>query len=107
MVKRLNDWYSESKIPLVVKYGNSGYRLRAESAYVLRIPINVTVRTKIDDFLKLLKNSGLVEKFPLTMVVEKLQISHRNATRLISEAVACGRLERQRLQRSTLYSIIS
>ncbi len=106
LVKRLNDWFSENKIPLVVKYGNSGYRLRAESAYVLRIPTNVTVRTKIDNFLQLLRDNGLVESFPITMVVEKLQLSRRNATRLLSEAVSCGKLQRRGRTQSTLYSII-
>ncbi len=106
LVKRLNDWFMGRKIPLVVKYGNSGYRLRAEKGYLLRIPTNVKVRTKIDDFLELLKSNGLVENFAVSTVAEKLQLSHRNATRLVSEAVACGKLERRRLQRCTLYSLI-
>lgn len=106
LVKRLNDWFREHKIPLVVKYGNSGYRLRAEKAYLLRIPTNVKVRTKIDDFLDLLKNNGLIENFSVALVAEKLQLSHRKATRLVSEAVASGKLIRRRLQRSTLYSFI-
>lgn len=104
LVKRLNDWFLTHKVPLVIKYGNSGYRLRSEEGFLLRIPTNVVVRTKADDFLQLLKSHSLVENFSVAMVAEKLQLSHRNATRLVSEAVASGKLERRRMQRSTLYS---
>ncbi len=105
LVKRLNDWFTENKIPLVMKYGDAGYRLRAEEAYVLRIPTKDTVRTKIDDFLESLRSNGLVKNFEVKEILKKLPLSRRSIFRLLSEAVASGKLQHRKLQRSGLYSI--
>ncbi len=106
LVKRLNNWFADHKIPLVVKYGNSGYRLRAEEAYVLRIPTHVSVRSKIDHFLQLLKDNGLVKNFQAIEVLEKLQLSRRSTFRFLSEGVASGKLQRRGPSKHAVYSII-
>ncbi len=106
LVKRLSDWFVDNKIPLAIKYGNAGYRLRAEKGYVLRIPTNVTVRSKIDDFMELLKRNGLVKNFQVKEVIEKLHLSRRSTFRLLSEAVARGKLERKGRSQNTVYRVI-
>ncbi len=105
-VKRLNDWFTDNKIPLVINYGDAGYRLRAVKAYVLRIPTNVAVRSKVDDFVELLKSKGLVKNFQVKEVIEKLQVSRRSTFRLLSEAVASGKLERKGRSQNTVYSVV-
>ncbi len=106
IVKRLNDWFLENKIPLTIKHSKAGYRLRAEEAYILRIQMNTALRTKNDDFINLLKSHGLIENFSVSMVINTLNISRRSVTRLLSEGVASGKLVRRGRSQSTLYSII-
>ncbi len=106
IVKRLNDWFLDNKIPLIVKHSKAGYRLRAEEAYILRIQMSTELRTKNDDFIHLLKSHGLVENFSVKMVIEKLNISRRSVTRFLSDGVASGKLVRRGRSQSTLYSII-
>ena len=106
VVNRLNDWFVENKIPLTVKHSKAGYRLRAEQAYILRIQMDKAPRTKNDDFIHLLKSNGLVKDFSVKMVIERLNISRRSVTRLLSEGVASGKLIRRGRSQSTMYSII-
>lgn len=106
LVKRINDWFVKNSIPLVVLHGLSGYRLRAKEAYILRLPSNTMVQTKIDDFIRLLKENEFSGKFSVQMVVDKLGISRASANRLLKRGVDDGKLLRQGLARSTYYRLI-
>lgn len=106
IVKRLNEWFVENKIPLIVTRGKWGYRLRAEEAYFLRLQIDSEFRTKIDDFIESLENYGLVENFSVSMVEEKTGLARRTATRLLSDGVAAGKLLREGRAQSTKYSLV-
>ncbi len=106
LINRLNKWFSKNKIPFTVKRSVAGYRLRAHEAYILRIPINSSIRTKIDEFLDQLKEQGLVKSFSVKMVMEKLDLSRRSAIRLLNEAVASGKIIRQGRAKSTVYMFV-
>lgn len=107
VVKRLNEWFTQNKIPLVVLRGQGGYRLRANEAYVLRIPndMDLGIRTKLDDFIDNLLRHGLIEKFSKKMVKEKLGLPDRTASRLLTECFASGKLSRQGNGQSITYSL--
>ncbi len=73
---------------------------------ILRIPINSSIRTKIDEFLDQLKEQGLVKSFSVKMVMEKLDLSRRSAIRLLNEAVTSGKIIRQGRAKSTVYMFV-
>lgn len=103
-VKRLNRWFLKNKIPLFVHSSKFGYRLRATEAYTLRIQGIVSMRAKADDFINNLMKQDLTENFSLQMVVEKLGLPKRTASRLLSESVNSGKLVRSGKSQGTLYN---
>lgn len=103
VIKRLNLWFKENKIPLVVDRSKGGYRLRAAQPYILRLRTNNISLTKMEEFLLRLKDAGLESGFSIGMVEEKLGLPRRSATRLLGDAVAAGHLRREGQTQSTRY----
>jgi hypothetical protein len=104
VVRMLNAWFEENKIPLKVIRGEGGYRLRAQRAYVLRIPGIMGAVSKIDEFLLQLRGAGLIKNFSVKMVEDRLKIPRRSATRLLTEAVELNKLVKQGQMKGTKYS---
>ncbi len=105
-IRRLGEWFAKNKIPLVITRSEGGYRLRANEAYKLRTHRKTEVRSKIDDFISLLKSNGLVKDFSVKLVVERLSLAPRSASRLLSDGVSEGKLSRQGLTKMITYSLI-
>jgi tetratricopeptide (TPR) repeat protein len=106
LIKRLNDWFAECKIPLEVLFGKAGYRLRAKEGYILRTQTNSSARSKLDVFLDSLVENGLTENFSLKMAQETLGLSRRTVARLLAEGIAQNKLTRQGQTRNATYSFL-
>ncbi len=106
IVKNLNQWFKKNQIPLSVQRGKFGYRLRSEGAYALRISIQTGLRTREDEFINDLLRFSLNENFSLQMVQEKLGITKRTASRLLSDSVKRGRIIRKGKSQSTTYTVV-
>ncbi|OQW50293.1 MAG: hypothetical protein A4S09_00425 [Proteobacteria bacterium SG_bin7] len=103
VIKRLNLWFVENKVPLNVDRSRGGYRLRALQPYILRLKTNNSPLTKVEEFLLRIKDAGIKSGFTIGIVEEKLRLPRRSATRLLGEAVAAGLLRREGQTQSTRY----
>ena len=106
VIRRLGEWFTKNKVPLIIVRSEGGYRLRATEIYKLRTHLKFEVRSKVDDFIFLLKSHGLTKNISVKMIVEKLNLAPRSVSRLLSGGVSERKLTRQGQAKMTTYAII-
>lgn len=108
LMKRLNQWFAEKKVPLQVKFKKSEFQIIAIDSACVRIFLQRTKPlSKEQGQLFSLKQHFKDRTFSAMAVSEKMDISKSSAQNLILQAIENGYIKKMGTGRSTTYSIIS
>ena len=94
-IRRLREWFTEAQIPLALREERSDFRLEARGPYAILLRHSEERRLGSAEetlFRRLAEGGSLPQEFTALQVSAKLGISKRTALRLLTWAVAAGRV---------------
>lgn len=104
-VKRLREWFKESKIPLSVEEANGTYRLCGAQGVAIRIPLKQAKKLdKHEVRMQKLRAALSGKVFSINEASEVLEVCPRNALRILDIAIRDGEIEKTGKTSTTRYA---
>lgn len=108
LIKRLNDWFIDNKVPLRVRMKKSEFALITDGSVSVRVSIHRAKNlSKNEGQLTTLKLHFKDRTFSTQNVASKLEISKSSAQTLIFQAIEQGHVSKKGTGRATTYTLIS
>lgn len=107
LIKRLDDWFQEHRVPLRVRMKKSEFGLISENGRPVKILIQrAKTLSKQEGNLSYLRDSFKDRSFSSQHVSEKLSISRASAQTLINQAIEQGHITKHGTGRGTTYALV-
>lgn len=108
LMKRLNQWFIDQKVPLQIRLKKSEFQIVAVDSTAVKVFIERTkVLSKEQGHLFSLRQHFKDRTFSATLISEKMEISKTSAQSLIGQAIEKGYIKKLGNGRATMYAIVS